>query len=297
MAHSDTQDLWDCMIVGGGPAGLTAALYLARYRRRVLVVDAGHSRAAQIPETHNHPGYKGIAGEALLMLLREQARQFGAVIRKDEVVSVHTGQGLFEAAGGERYQASRVLLATGLSDHAPRFPGLDEAVAATHIRYCPICDGYEAMDQNIAVLGNGEAALHKARFLRTYSSRITIIPTADGTTATSAEPDINVASAPPRRFQQTDSGIRVELTDGQALTFDALYPALGCKVHSDLVTRLGGRAGDQGCLVVDTHQQTSVPGIYAAGDVVSDLHQIVVAEGHAAIAATAIHNSLPPNVR
>jgi thioredoxin reductase (NADPH) len=295
MAH--TQDLWDCLIVGGGgPAGLTAALYLARYRRRVLVVDAGRSRAAQVPETHNHPGYKGIAGEALLALLREQARHFGAVIRTDEVGFLRNDQGIFEAEGGERYRAGRVLLATGLTDHAPRFPGLDEAVAATHIRYCPICDGYEAIDQNIAVLGHGDAARHKARFLRTYSSRITIIPSAP-TAATPADPEFNVVPAPPRRFQQTDSGIRVELTDGQAMTFDALYPALGCRVHAELVTRLGGKAGDQGCLQVDSHQQTSVPGIYAAGDVVSDLHQIVVAEGHAAIAATSIHNSLPRNLR
>jgi thioredoxin reductase (NADPH) len=107
MAH--TQDLWDCLIVGGGPAGLTAALYLARYRRRVLVLDAGRSRAAQIPETHNHPGYKGIAGKALLSLLREQACQYGAVIRTDEVGSLRTDERMFEADGGERYRACRVL--------------------------------------------------------------------------------------------------------------------------------------------------------------------------------------------
>jgi thioredoxin reductase (NADPH) len=298
MAHTDAQDLWDCLIVGGGPAGLTAAIYLARYQRKVLVIDAGNSRAAQIPETHNHPGYKGISGRALLARLGSQARQFGAVMSQDDVTLLQGKQDAFEALGSVgQYLARRVLMATGLTDRAPQFPGLAEAVADAQIRYCPICDGYEVMDQNIAVLGDGETVLQKARFLRTYSRRVTILPSRLSAAEPAHEPGITVTSDTPQRFERTADGIVVELTKGQRLTFEALYPALGCQVHSDLATRLGATAGDQGCLIVDSHQQTSVRGLYAAGDVVSDLHQIVVAEGHAAIAATAIHNSLPRNVR
>jgi thioredoxin reductase (NADPH) len=108
---------------------------------------------------------------------------------------------------------------------------------------------------------------------------------------------IAVAASPPARMWQTDSEIGVELQSGEKLAFDALYPALGCDVHSALARKLGARCTDIGCVKVDDRQQSSVEGVYAAGDVVSDLHQLSVAEGHAAIAATAIHNSLPRNFR
>jgi thioredoxin reductase (NADPH) len=293
MEHTDTQQLWDCLIVGGGPAGLTAAIYLARFRRRVLVVDSGRSRAAQIPETHNHPGFKGISGEALLAMLAGQARDFGASITHDEVTSLKAKQDLFEAAGAGHYTAKHVLMASGLTDHAPPLPGLQRGVANAQIRYCPICDGFEAIDQRIAVFGDGDAALNKAQFLRTYSREVTIIPTA----LEPGGPSLEKNPGAPARFELSTDGVLVEMANGERLTFDALYPALGCQVHSDLAKRLGAKVGDQDCLLVDGHQQTSVAGIYAAGDVVSDLHQIVVAEGHAAIAATAIHNSLPHNAR
>jgi thioredoxin reductase (NADPH) len=304
MAHPDTRDVWDCLIIGGGPAGLTAATYLARYRRRVLVVDSGRSRAAKIPETHNHPGFKGISGEALLAVLASQARRYGASIEHGEITSLQAGKELFEAAGSGRYVARRLLMASGLTDHAPSFPGLQMAVANAQVRYCPICDGYEAMDQRIAILGDGEAALHKAQFLRTYTRHVSIIPMsssmqrASTSNSQSASGDhIAILPGPPTSIDRARDGVVVELSDGERIKFDALYPAMGCHVHSDLAKHLGAAVGNQGCLLVDGEQATTIAGIFAAGDVVSDLHQIAVAEGHAAIAATAIHKSLPRNAR
>jgi thioredoxin reductase (NADPH) len=192
-----------------------------------------------------------------------------------------------------------VLLATGLTDRAPALPGLEGAVARAAVRYCPVCDGYEATDANIAVYGAPKEATSKALFLRTYSRRVTLLPSEPGPfdqreLSTSG---IEVAASLPERFWQTPSGVGVRLQSGESLQFDVLYPALGCDVHSGLASALGARCNAVGSVAVDDKQRTSVEGLYAAGDVVSDLHQLSVAEGHAAIAATAIHNSLPPNWR
>jgi thioredoxin reductase (NADPH) len=296
-----SQDPLDCVVIGGGPAGLTAATYLGRFRRKVLVVDAGKSRAAQIPESHNHPGFAGIAGTALLEALRRQARRYGVRLRHGEVAALERRGDHFAvtlAGAGAEIHAARVLLATGLTDTSPALPNHDDAVRRAVIRYCPICDGFEATDANVAVYGTMSAAHGKALFLRTYTQRVTILARdGAGAPAEAARAGIAVARSAPVRLWQSDRGIEVELRSGETLAFDAVYPALGCEVHSGLARDLGARCTDVGCVQVDGHQQSSVEGLYAAGDVVSDLHQLSVAEGHAAIAATAIHNGLPRNFR
>jgi|tagenome__1003787_1003787.scaffolds.fasta_scaffold20506663_1 thioredoxin reductase (NADPH) len=292
---------WECLIIGGGPAGLTAAVYLARYRRRVVLVDAGESRAGAIPRSHNHPGFAaGISGGELLERLRQQAQHYEIETRNCKIEALEKQAECFVATGDAVHMhADRVLLATGITDESPSLPGLRRAIAESLVRYCPICDGYEAIDKNIAVVGGLHHAAREAAFLRTYSRSVTVLPlrTAHEHSATLREQGIALAPAPPEDFQQTASGVAVKLQTGEWRNFDVLYSALGCKVHSELATALGTRCNALGNLEVDSHQRTSVEGLYAAGDVVSDLHQLSVAEGHAAIAATAIHNSLPRNFR
>ncbi len=177
-------------------------------------------------------------------------------------------------------------------------PGLDDAVAKALIRYCPICDGYEAMDKQIAVYGEVEAAAEEGRNSSAPTRKtVTVLPVKSSTTAAKAVDHIKVAASAPKRFRQTRSGMEVTFENGATAEFDVLYPVLGCDVHSDLARALGARCNDIGLIEVNDKQETSVEGLYAAGDVVSDLHQLSVAEGHGAIAATAIHNSLPPNPR
>jgi thioredoxin reductase (NADPH) len=172
-----------------------------------------------------------------------------------------------------------------------------EPVAKGSIRYCPVCDGYEAADQRIGVLGHGEDASSKARFLRTDSNDVTLLSLDErggGNTETARslrEAGIKVAG-PVRAIEHSEDGMRAVLRSGKAMLLDVVYPALGCAVRSELASALGAKTNGVGCLEVDSHQRTTVDGIYAAGDVVSDLHQIAVATGHAAIAATHIHKSL-----
>jgi thioredoxin reductase (NADPH) len=291
------------VIVGGGPAGLTAALYLARYRRRVVIIDAGASRASQIPESHNHPGFPGISGIALLARLREQASHYGVTALSGTVRSLAKQRGGVFRLRTDRLllNAPRVLLATGIVDKAPALPGLEDAVAEALVRFCPICDGFEAIDKAIGVLGPFTEAATKALFMRTYSQRVTLLPLERPSDACRLselnEAGITVAAEPPVRFHKTQSGISIQLGNGEHLHVDVLYPALGCEVRSSLARVLDAACIGSGFLKVDDKQRTTVPGLYAAGDVVSDLHQLSIAEAHAAIAATDIHNSLPRNLR
>jgi thioredoxin reductase (NADPH) len=288
----------DCLIVGGGPAGLTAATYLARYRRRIVLIDAGESRAALIPESHNYPGFQGINGKALLARLREQAERHGADLRSSEVTALIRENGHYIARSRrDEIRARTVLLATGLVDAKPATPGLIEGVMHGAVRFCPICDGYEAMDRRIGVLGPLAHAGSKALFLRTYSRDVILFPTSgEGERAPLDEAGVAIA---PRPVNVAPNGTRVTVTteDGTEHVLDVLYPAMGCTVRSELALALGAGCNEIGNLRVDEHQRTTVEGLYGAGDVISDLHQISVATGHAAVAATAIHNALERNWR
>lgn len=291
-----TSDDVDCLIIGGGPAGLTAAVYLARYHRKVAVFDTGESRAGLIPESHNYPGFPGgISGQRLLAALAAQASGYGVRIVSSTIKSLTpTNPGFRACSDDEVLHAHYVVLASGMIDKHPQMEGLDAAIADGLVRYCPVCDAFEATDKKIAVFGPGPNAANKAKFLRGYSASVTWLRPCNDRTA--ADPElkgsgihiIESVSDLKRR------GSEIHATaDGQIHRFDIVYPALGCEVRSTIATRLGAATGEEGCLKVDEHQRTTIDGLYAAGDVVSDLHQISVATGHAAIAATHIHKQLP----
>jgi thioredoxin reductase (NADPH) len=177
---------YDCIVVGGGPAGLPAAIYLARFHLRVIVLDHAQGRAASIPVTYNHAGYPdGIAGRDLVKLMRLQAERYGAVVCAGEVNGLEKSEAGFTAitTGGNSMTARAVLLATGVVNHRPPMPELlhAEALARGMIRYCPVCDGFEITDQEIGVIGIGERAFNEALFLGSFTSRITLISPESGT--------------------------------------------------------------------------------------------------------------------
>jgi thioredoxin reductase (NADPH) len=294
--------LLDCLIIGGGPAGLLAAVYLGRYRRSVQVIDAGESRAAKIPESHNYPGFFGIAGPALLRRLDAQARLYGAELVTGRVTSLRKEGGTFVvSSSGSDVKARFVLLATGLIDRCPRIEGQPADCPSDVIRFCPICDGYEATDLRVGVLGDMKAGGKKALFLRTYTKDVSLFLTDETEDVDWQErltkANVRIVGELHQIRQGTENTVTVATQQGEIHEVDALYPALGCDVRSDLATGLGAAATENGTLEVDDHQRTTIEGLYAAGDVVTDLHQLSVAFGHAAIAATDIHNRLPPHPR
>jgi thioredoxin reductase (NADPH) len=296
-------ELLDCLIVGGGVAGLTAAVYMGRYKRRALVVDDDNSRLKLIPRTRNVPGFPdGIEGPELLARLRAQSARYDVPVERARVDRVERmPDGSFRAHAGDRaWRARFLLLATGARDVEPEIEGVVEATRAGQVRYCPICDGYETEGKRVAVLGRAGHGLRESLFLANWGNEITWLSMATQEEVGRAElarlraAGVRIADSPPQRIDcgVDGVGVRVQLQNGQVLAFDMLYPALGLHHACELATALGARARDNGQLEVDSHQQTTVEGLYVAGDVAVDLNQISVAAGHAAIAATAIHNRL-----
>lgn len=288
----------DVLIIGAGPAGLTAATYLARFRRQVLVADGGAPRACWIPVSHNLPGFPhGITGEAILRRMTEQALEFRAVIEPGRVEALaRDGEGFSARLNGREVRARAVLLATGVTDHHPDLPGVERAIERALVRICPICDGFEATGKAVAVIGKDDTGAGEAAFLRTYSDRVTLIHVGPAATLTKeAELDrlgVELVRASIDDVRLEDDRVTALAWGGAFRVFDLVYSALGTSPNAGLAGALGATVGDDGRLMVDAHQRTSMPGLYAAGDVVRGLNQIAVAGAEAAIAATAIHNAL-----
>jgi thioredoxin reductase (NADPH) len=290
----------DCLVIGGGPAGLTAAIYLARFHLSLRVVDAGKSRASLIPCTHNHAGYPdGISGKELIRLMTEQAQKYGAAIVTGRVTRLDRVEGGFRAEwGAGSATAKTVLLATGVTNRRPPMDEdlHDEALARGLIRYCPICDGYEVTDKKVGVIGSGGRGVAEAAFLRSYTADVTLIAPDKAhdldaeDQAKLREYGIKTVDGPCHAVAAHDDCIVVDTREGH-YTFDSVYPALGSDTHVELALKLGAALKD-GVLVVDSHQRTSVPGLYAAGDVVLGLDQISHAMGEGGVAATTIRNDL-----
>ncbi|CAA9483802.1 MAG: Thioredoxin reductase, partial [uncultured Sphingomonadaceae bacterium] len=268
--------LLDCLIIGGGPAGLTAAIYLARFHLNVKVVDAGNSRATWIPVSHNHAGFpEGIHGADLIGKMAEQARMYGAHIEKNRVtrLDVDEEQGGFIAEWGSGpVHARTVLLATGVMNRRPSMDKAlhDEAMARGLIRYCPICDGYEVTDKQVGVIGTDEHGIKEAVFLRGYTADLTLIAPHGPHRLTGEQRakahalGIRTVDGPCRELEIEGDKLAVPTAEGRML-FDSVYPALGSDVHSDLAKMVGADVAPGGCIVVDDHQRCSIPGLYAAG--------------------------------
>lgn len=298
----------DCLIVGAGPAGLTAAVYLARFHRSVIVLDGGESRAARIPRSHNIPGMAdGLGGQELLDRHREHAAVYGVTPLTADVRGIvpEMGGGFIatvdDGSGNDLQIVARtVLVATGVRDREPALPDVEGAIMRGLVRHCPVCDAFEVTDQNIAVLGRGAAAIGEAIFMRSYSQRVTLLLLAGANDLQAedrqriAEHDIGLVEEPITTVSIDGDRISALTTGtGMEYRFDTLYSALGADARSEIALSLGADH-EETCkaIIVDDHQRTSVPGMWAAGDVVSTLNQVAVAWGQAAIAATDIHNHL-----
>ncbi len=286
----------DTFVICAGPAGLTAAIYLGRFRRPCLVLEHGQSRARWIPTSHNIPGFTaGVGGRQFLHDLKAQALKYGAQVRRARVSHIRMEDDLFVLRHDDQVLRCRfVVLATGVRDHLPPISGAIEAVTRSLLRCCPICDAYEAIDRRIAVISDGPLGEREARFLRDYSSHVTLLHLGLGPLAS----DSNEVDAEVERLCVQPSALRIRddrivlATEAGERSFDVAYLALGCSPRNDLARSLGARRDEHGALQVNAHQETTVPGLYAAGDVVRGLNQVVVAAAESAIAATDIHNKL-----
>jgi thioredoxin reductase (NADPH) len=310
--NSSPPAVLDTLIIGGGPGGLTAGIYLRRFMRNIALVDKGRSRARLIPVSHNYPGFpEGVPGYTLLDNLQEQFGRYGGTVMGGEIVDLRIDDGTFvatfradEQEETTELRALTVLLASGVADAGLPIENWREAVSSGAVRLCPVCDGYDVVDRHIGVVTSPTNPVGHALFMRTFSARVTLFDRGPASMLSPA--DRHKLEAAGVRYVESPVlgvGLSEQMTpimhtaDGADHDCDVLYPMLGEAARSELAAALGAETADCDELVVDTHQRTTVPGLFAIGDVVRGLNQIAVAAGQAAIAATTIHNMLPWTLR
>jgi thioredoxin reductase (NADPH) len=295
--------MYDCIVIGAGPAGLTAALYLGRYRRDCLVIHDNTARAARIPLTHNVPGFPdGIKGTDLLDRMTRHAHSYGANFHEAQVKALVDFPHHFSVftSNNEAFEARTVILATGILLNQIDLPHAvhEQAIEDDVLRYCAVCDAYEHIDRSIGVVGCEESGAGQALFLSRYSDKVTLVP--DNAASLSefdrkklsvngvAVIEQSMAHVTPTRDEMllwTKGGDKPH-------QFDVIYPCFGTRPRTQLAQQLGLSVDDGGCLAPGAHFETDVPGFFASGDIVRGLDQISVAMGHGAIAATQVHSFL-----
>lgn len=293
----------DCVVVGAGPAGLSAALYMGRYRRDVLVIHDNSGRAGRIPLTHNVPGFPdGIKGTDLLDKMTRHAVEYGAVISEGKVTAIAQIDNGFSLSleEGEPIEARSVILATGILLNQVGLPHdvHEQAIEDDVLRYCAVCDAYEHIDKHIGVVGCEESGAGQALFVSRYSEHVTLVPD-DYETMPQSDKDklsangVSIVKHAMRHVEPTSKTMQLWTEiDGDAMTFDVIYPCFGTRPRTALAEAVGISIREDGCLSPDAHFETKVPGFWAAGDIVKGLDQISVAMGHGAIAATQAHSWL-----
>lgn len=289
----------DVVVIGGGPAGLSAALLLGRCRRRVVVCDAGRPRNAAADALHGYLTRDGVPPRELLRLGREELRPYGVELRQVAVSNVRRGVDSFDVdlETGEQLAARTVLLATGVRDHLPDIPGLEECYGIS-VHHCPYCDGWEVRDRALAVMGHGAGAAALALSLKTWSDRVVLCTNGRPRIGREQRAQLAAHAIPvvDRRILRVDhrSG-RVHalaLDRGEPVACEALFFAAGQTQQSDLPKRLGCDLTRLGTVKTDRLGQTCVPGLYVVGDASRDMQFAIVAAAEGAKAAVAINKLL-----
>jgi thioredoxin reductase len=289
-------ETYDVAIIGGGPAGLSAALVLGRARRRVVVVDAGAPRNAPAAHMQGFLSRDGTPPADLLRAARAEVRRYGVEIVEDRVVDATAGFAL-RLAGGRTVRARQMLLATGAADDLPDVLGARERWGRDFL-HCPYCHGWEVRDQAIGVLGTGPASVEHAHLLRQWTDDVVFFAhTASVTAGERATLDargIAVVDGVVDRLVVTDDRLRaVRLADGRTIARDAIFTRPALRAHADgLAAALGCELLADGLVRADGDGRTSVPGIWAAGNATDPRAQVITAAGEGSAVAIAINNQL-----
>jgi thioredoxin reductase len=293
--------------VGGGPAGLCASLFLARYLHSVVVIDSGDPRNWETRGINGFLGRPGIRPAELRASGRDEARKHGVSLVDDCVERAElNGAETFALSlrSGATVRARRILLAIGLKDVWPDIPGLQRVYGETaHV--CPDCDGYEVVDKKTVVIGTGRKAVGMALNLSTWTRDIIICtnghpPALDEKEYCDKLDALNIPVLTQRVLcvREKRGQLRsLELEDGMELDAERIFFAIGQYPADDLGAQLGCRRDSGGHIVVDEHYHTSVPNVYAAGDIVPGAQLAIAAAADGAIAALAIHKTLVPAER
>ena len=291
----ETPETYDVVVAGGGGAGLNAALVLGRARRRVAVVDAGAPRNAPATHMHGFLSRDGMPPADLLAVGREEVAGYGGELLQGRVDQIDPGF-LVHLATGPALPARRVLVATGLRDELPELPGVGERWGKD-LLHCPYCHGYEVRGQPLGVLGTGPASVGQALLVRQWSDDVVLFPhtldvTGDERERLTARGVPIVDSMVRRLVVDGDRLHGVELAEGQVVARAAVFVFPRMVAHDTLLTGLGCDKDEDGWVITDLSGRTSVPGVWAAGNVASPRAQVLTAAAMGSAAAIAINHDL-----
>lgn len=294
--------LYDTVIIGSGPGGLSAAIYLGRFMRKVLVIDSQHGRSTYPQINENYLGFpKGISVRKLRNLGKEQAEQFGVEFVDDTVETAKKEKGIFHLKGKKEYIGKTVIFATGVRDYFPMFTDMPQCVGKS-LFWCITCDGHKVRQKSIMVVGNSDDSVVTALQFTIYTKKIVFVTNCTDKECLISRAKINRLEKAGIPFYHNqivkvkdkrgyiDS---VELDDGKKLKIDYMFSQQGATANSEVAVQLGVVTGKQGYIVIDSEQRTNIPHVYAAGDVTKLFsHQVITAAHEGSMAAQAANYDL-----
>jgi thioredoxin reductase len=290
--------MYDVIIVGGSYAGLQTAMSLGRALRNVLVIDSGKPCNRQTPHSHNFITQDGETPQAVAAKAKEQVKQYATIqFAKGKVINAVARDSTFELSteAGEHYQARKVLFATGIKDVMPEIPGFAECWGISVI-HCPYCHGYEVRGRRTGIIGNGDIGYEYVKMINNWSKDITLFTNGPSTLTDEqknklAGKNISIIEHPVEEIKH-DNGYLTQVLAGEAFELDALYCRPPFEQHSNVPQLLGCELNDMGYIKLDETNQTTVKGVYAAGDCVSPARSIAMAVYTGMMSGVFINKSL-----
>ena len=281
--------MFDVIIIGSGPAGISAAIYLKRAKKNILIISNGKSALEKAEKIENYYGIESISGKELYEVGLEQAKRLQIPIEIDEVTNISFENNFVVTTPNREYEAKNVIIATGTNRISPKIKGIKE-FEGKGVSYCAICDAFFYRNKDVAVIGNGNYAIHEAKQLKPVAKSVTILTDGKEMIQNRDAASFEVEETPIREFRGTNSIEEVEFENNDTKKIDGVFVAIGTASSADLAKKIGAVVKNNN-IVVDNNMETTVKGLYACGDCTGGLLQVNKAVYEGAQAAMSIIKS------
>lgn len=281
--------MFDVIIIGSGPAGISAAIYLKRAKKNILIISNGKSALEKAEKIENYYGIESISGKELYEVGLDQAKRLQIPIEIDEVTNISFENNFVVTTPNREYEAKNVIIATGTNRISPKIKGIKE-FEGKGVSYCAICDAFFYRNKDVAVIGNGNYAIHEAKQLKPVAKSVTILTDGKEMIQNRDAASFEVEETPIREFRGTNSIEEVEFENNDTKKIDGVFVAIGTASSADLAKKIGAVVKNNN-IVVDDNMETTVKGLYACGDCTGGLLQVNKAVYEGAQAAMSIIKS------